>query len=62
MVSALTMLKHIIEILAAFIAIGLLIALKYLQIKDHTVFSNDKGPQTLFDSERKSHEHHPDRL
>ena len=43
------LLKHVVEILAAVAVIPLFIWLKYRQIKDNTVFSNDEGPQTLFD-------------
>jgi hypothetical protein len=47
-----TMLKHLAEAAAAFAAIPLLIWLKYRNIKDSTIFSNDKGPQTLFDQKK----------
>jgi len=43
------LLKHIVEVLAAIAVIPLFIWLKYRQVKDNTVFSNDEGPQTLFD-------------
>ena len=47
-----TMLKHIAEFLAVVAVIPLLVWLKYRQIKDNTVFSNDQGPQTLFKSKK----------
>jgi hypothetical protein len=46
------MLKHIAEFLAVVAVIPLLVWLKYRQIKDNTVFSNDQGPQTLFKSKK----------
>jgi hypothetical protein len=47
------MLKHVVEFLAVVAVIPLLIWLKYRQIKDNTVFSNDEGPETLFDRKKK---------
>jgi len=48
------LLKHIVEVLTAIAMIPLLIWLKYRQIKNNTVFSNDEGPQTLFGHKKKA--------
>ena len=46
------LLKHIFEVLAAVAVVPLFIWLKYRQVKDDTVVSNDEGPQTLFDHKK----------
>lgn len=40
--------KQILFALAMLLGLALIVWLKYHQIKDNTIFSNDKGPQTLF--------------
>lgn len=46
-----TLLKQIVEGVGVIAVIAVFCWLKYFQVKDHTTFSGDKGPQKLFESD-----------
>jgi hypothetical protein len=45
--------KHVAEFFGVLVIIGAFCWLKFVQIKDHTIFSDSKGPQTLFENDKK---------